>query len=164
MLIREAQRKDLDIILEIMNDVVLNTTSIYDYKIRTIEFVDNWFTKKHSDNRPVLVYEIDGKAVAYGSYGIFRAGEAYKFSVEHSIYVHKDFQGQGIGRQLLTSLITKAKNEGYHTMIAGIDAANKKSIEFHAKFGFAVVGELKEVGYKFEKWLDLVFMQLMLGN
>src|SRR5450432_2594923 len=89
MLIREAEHKDLPIILAIMNDAILNTTAIYDYEIRTSEFVENWFTKKNIDNMPVLVCEINEMVVAYGSYGIFRAWDAYKFSVEHSIYVHK---------------------------------------------------------------------------
>jgi L-amino acid N-acyltransferase len=164
MHIREAQHKDLEIILNIMNDAILNTTSIYDYEIRTDEFVINWFNKKRLDDMPVLVFEINNQAVAYGSYGIFRAWDAYKFSVEHSIYVHKNFQGQGIGKQLLIALIDKAKKNGYHTMIAGIDAANQKSCGFHKKFGFFEVGRFKEVGYKFDRWLDLVFMQLMLNE
>jgi L-amino acid N-acyltransferase len=162
MLIREAEHKDLQIILDIMNDAILNTTSIYDYEIRTNEFVENWLKKKHTDKMPVLVCEINEMIVAYGSYGIFRAWDAYKFSVEHSIYVNKIFQGQGIGKQLLIALITKAKNDGYHTMIAGIDALNQKSYDFHKKLGFFEVGKFVEVGYKFDKWLDLIFMQLML--
>jgi phosphinothricin acetyltransferase len=89
MYIREAQQKDLTIILDIMNDAILNTTSIYDYGIRSNEFVENWFAKKRLDNMPVLVCEIDGQAVAYGSYGAFRAWDAYKFSVEHSYLCSK---------------------------------------------------------------------------
>lgn len=162
MEIREAQRRDLSIILDIMNDAILHTTSIYDYEIRSAQFVENWFNKKQLDNFPVLVAEINGNAVAYGSYGIFRAWDAYKFSVEHSIYVQKKFQGHGIGKQLLIALINRAKHDGYHTMIAGIDAANQKSYDFHQKFGFVETGRMKEVGYKFDRWLDLVFMQLML--
>lgn len=162
MFIREAQHKDLGIILDIMNDAILNTTSIYDYAIRSTEFAENWFTKKRLDNMPVLVCEIDGHAVAYGSYGIFRAWDAYKFSVEHSIYVQEDFRGQGIGKQLLIALIGRAKKDGFHTMIAGIDADNQKSYDFHKKLGFAEVGKFREVGYKFDRWLDLIFMQLML--
>ena len=164
MHIREAQQKDLTIILDIMNEAILNTTSIYDYGIRSHEFVENWFAKKQLDEIPVLVYEINGNAVAYGSYGIFRAWDAYKFSVEHSIYVHKNFQGQGIGKQLLIALIDKAKKNGYHTMIAGVDAANQKSYDFHKKLGFIEAGRFKEVGYKFDRWLDLIFMQLMLNE
>jgi L-amino acid N-acyltransferase len=162
MFIREAEHKDLPIILDIMNEAIVNTTSIYDYGIRTHEFVGNWFTKKHSDKMPVLVCEINKETVAYGSYGIFRPWDAYKFSVEHSIYVRPDFQGQGIGKQLLLALIEKAQKGDYHTMIAGIDASNQKSCDFHQKLGFIEVGKFKEVGYKFGKWLDLVFMQLML--
>src|SRR5436190_11056923 len=127
MLIREAQQKDLGIILDSMNDAILNTTSIYDYGIRSTEFVENWFAKKRSDNMPVLVCEIDGQTVAYGSYGIFRAWDAYKFSVEHSIYVQKNFREQGIGKHLLIALVDKAKKGGFHAMIAGIDADNQKS-------------------------------------
>jgi len=162
MFIREAQQSDLSIILDIMNDAILNTTSIYDYKIRSAQFVETWYNKKRLDNLPVLVAEINGSAVAYGSYGPFRAWDAYKYSVEHSIYVQKKFQGQGIGKQLLIALIDKARNDGYHTMIAGIDAANQKSYDFHRKLGFFETGRMKEVGYKFDRWLDLVFMQLML--
>jgi L-amino acid N-acyltransferase len=162
MQIREAAHKDLSIILDIMNDAIVNTTSIYDCKTRSHEFVENWFARKRMDNLPVLVAEINGSAVAYGSYGIFRAWEAYKFSVEHSIYVQQEFQGLGIGRQLLIALIKRAKIDGFHTMIAGIDADNQKSYAFHQKLGFVEVGKFKEVGYKFDRWLDLVFMQLML--
>jgi L-amino acid N-acyltransferase len=162
MFIREAEQQDLQIILDIMNDAILNTTSIYDYRVRTNEFVENWFNKKQADKMPVLVCESNNKTVAYGTYGIFRAWDAYKFSVEHSIYVQRDFQGQGIGKQLLMALIGKAKKDGYHTMIAGIDASNQKSCDLHKKLGFNEAGRFKEVGYKFDKWLDLVFMQIML--
>lgn len=142
MQIREAQQRDLNIILAIMNDAIVNTTSIYDYKTRDNEFVENWFSKKRLNNMPVLVAEINGHAVAYGSYGIFRAWDAYQFSVEHSIYVQKDFQGRGIGKQLLIALIDRAKKDGFHTMIAGIDADNQKSYDFHKKLGFVEVGEV----------------------
>ena len=162
MIIRNAEEKDLPIILEIMNEAIENTTAIYDYYPRTTEFVENWFTKKQLDNLPVLVYEINNQAVAYGTYGPFRAWTAYKFSIEHSIYVHKDFQGKGIGKLLLKSLIQAAKEGGYHTIIGGIDASNEKSCSFHRQFGFEEVGRIKEVGFKFDKWLDLVFMQLIL--
>ena len=162
MIIRQAEEKDLPIILEIMNEAIENTTAIYDYYPRNNEFVRNWFIKKQADNFPVLVYELDNHAVGYGTYGTFRAWTAYKFSVEHSIYVQKGFQGKGIGKLLLASLINAAKEGGYHTMIAGIDSSNEKSCAFHREFGFVEAGRITEVGYKFERWLDLVFMQLIL--
>ncbi|HMH34565.1 MAG TPA: GNAT family N-acetyltransferase [Puia sp.] len=161
-MIREAEPKDLPVILDIMNEAILNSTTVYDYAPKTMEFVEDWFQKKHLDKAPVLVYEMDRKTVAYGTYGRFRPRDAYRFSVEHSIYVHKDFRGAGTGTQLLAELIKRAKEEGYHTMIAGIDAANEKSYEFHRKMGFVEAGRVKEVGYKFDTWLDLIFMQLML--
>ncbi len=162
MTIRNVVKKDLPIILEIMNEAIENTTAIYDYYPRNYEFVETWFAEKQSDNLPVLVCELNNVAVAYGTYGSFRARTAYKFSVEHSIYVHTDYQGRGIGKLLLAALISAAKEGGYHTMIAGIDASNEKSCAFHHQFGFEEVGRIKEVGYKFDRWLDLVFMQLIL--
>ena len=163
MTIRNAEHRDLPIILEIMNEAILNTTAIYDYKSRDEAYVEAWFAKKQADNMPVLVYEIDGNAVAYGTFGVFRAWEAYKFSVEHSIYVHVNHQGKGIGKKLLAALIEAAKEGGFHTMIAGIDASNQKSCDFHAQFGFVEAGRIKDAGYKFDRWLDLVFMQLILS-
>ena len=162
MNIRNAAQKDLPIILEIMNEAILNTTAIYDYKSRDEAYVEAWFAKKQADNFPVIVYELEGKAVAYGTFGAFRAWEAYKYSVEHSIYVHVNHQGKGIGKMLLAALIGAAKAGGYHTMIAGIDASNQKSCDFHAQFDFVEVGRIKDAGYKFDRWLDLVFMQLIL--
>ena len=162
MIIRSAEQRDLPIILEIMNEAIENTTAIYDYYPRNSEFVETWFAEKQSDNLPVLVCEINNHAVAYGTYGSFRARTAYKFSIEHSIYVHKDFQGKGIGKIVMKSLISSAKEGGYHTMIAGIDASNEKSCAFHRQFGFVEVGRINEVGFKFDRWLDLVFMQLLL--
>jgi L-amino acid N-acyltransferase len=164
MLIREANKDDAPFIMEIMNDAILNTTSIYDYGIRSLDYVENWLSKKKADNMPVLIVEMDTKQAAYGSYGIFRPWDAYKYSVEHSIYVHGNFQGQGIGSKLLSALIERALNDGYHTMIAGIDSSNQKSLELHKKLGFEETGRLKEVGFKFDKWLDLIFMQLILKN
>lgn len=162
MNIRNATQKDLPIILEIMNEAILNTTAIYDYKSRDEAYVEAWFAKKQADNFPVIVYELEGNAVGYGTYGAFRAWEAYKYSIEHSIYVHVNHQGKGIGKKLLEALINAAKKGGYHTMIGGIDAANQKSCDFHAQFGFIEVGRIKDAGYKFDRWLDLVFMQLIL--
>jgi len=164
MIIREAEHRDLPIILEIMNEAITNTTSIYDYGIRTKQFSENWFDKKRLDKMPVFVCEANDATVAYGSYGIFRAWDAYKYSVEHSIYVHKDFRGQGIGKKLLISLIDRARKDGYHTMIAGVDASNTNSCDFHKKLGFQEIGKFREVGYKFDRWLDLVFLQLMLNE
>ena len=162
MKIREAEKEDLPAILEIMNDAILYSTAIYDYHARTPAFINKWFAKKQSDNLPVIVAEHGGKTVGFGSYGIFRAWDAYQYSAEHSVYVANGFRGQGMGRKLLERLIVLAKEQGFHTLIAGIDADNEASCQFHSKHGFVEVGRFREVGYKFDKWLDLIFMQLLL--
>jgi L-amino acid N-acyltransferase len=162
MTTRPAVKEDLPVILEIMNEAILHTTSVYDYEPRTAEFVEKWFDQKKRDGLPVLVIGEPGQVKGYGSFGIFRAWAAYRFSVEHSIYIHQRHRGAGLGKKLLEDLVETARTDGYHTMLAGIDAANKKSIEFHRHAGFVEVGRFREVGYKFNRWLDLVFMQLML--
>ncbi|WP_428658999.1 N-acetyltransferase family protein [Runella sp.] len=163
MLIREAKSRDLPVILDIMNEAILNTTSMYAYDAHTNATLHQWFIKKRLDKMPIFVCEVDHKAVAYSSFDTFRICDAYKFSVENAIYVHKDFRGRGIGKQLLNTLIDRAKKDGYHTMIAGIDSSNQGSYHFHEQLGFTEMGRFREVGYKFGRWLDLVFMQLMLA-
>jgi L-amino acid N-acyltransferase YncA len=121
-----------------------------------------WFEQMFNDGMPVIVAERQGEVIGYGSYNIFRPKIGYKFSVEHSIYLDEKSRGMGVGGKLLGSLIQRARESGLHSMIAGIDAANRGSIEFHKKYGFVEKGYLKEVGYKFDQWLDLVFMQLLL--
>lgn len=160
--IRNAKTKDVNSILEIINHEILNSTVVYDYKERSYEQQLAWFEKKNQDEMPVIVAEKEGNVVGFGSFGIFRPWDAYRFSVEHSIYTHQDAQGMGIGKRIMAELIRLATEQGYHTMIAGVDASNKGSYEFHKKFGFQEIGTFKEVGYKFDQWLDLIFMQLFL--
>jgi L-amino acid N-acyltransferase YncA len=105
---------------------------------------------------------MNGKVAGFGMYGEFRFREAYRFTVEHSVYVSEDFKGKGIGGKLLTRLIEEAKSQNLHTMIGVIDAENKESILFHEKFGFQTVGVIRESGFKFNRWLDSVLMQLFL--
>lgn len=109
-----------------------------------------------------MVAEINGKLAGFGLYGEFRFKDGYKFTVEHSVYVASDFKGKGVGGKLLQSLIGLAKQRGLHTMIGVIDAGNTESIRFHEKYGFKKVGTIKEAGFKFNRWLDSVFMQLIL--
>jgi phosphinothricin acetyltransferase len=108
------------------------------------------------------VAEINGEVVGFGMYSEFRFREAYKFTVEHSVYVNQNYQGKGIGKIILQELIDLARKQNLHTMIAVIDAENQSSVDFHEKFGFETVGIIKESGYKFDRWLHSVFMQLIL--
>lgn len=162
MNIRGASEADLPVILDIMNDAILNTTAIYDYNSRTEDQVHAWYDSKKDAGFPVLVATEGAEVLGYASYGAFRTWDGYRYSVEHSVYVDKRARGKGIGKALLLKLIEVARENNYHTMIAGIDAANPSSIGLHKGLGFQEVGMLKEVGFKFDRWLDLVFMQLLL--
>lgn len=162
MIIRGAEKNDLPAILEIYNDAILTTTAVYDYEAHTMEMREQWFLEKKLKNIPVLVADIDGQVAGFASYGSFRPWDAYKYSIEHSVYVHKNFRKRGIAKRLLTQLFATAKEREVHTVIAGIDADNKISIELHQRLGFIETGHLKQVGYKFGRWLDLKFYQLIL--
>ncbi|MEL1253656.1 N-acetyltransferase family protein [Flavobacterium sp. DGU38] len=160
--LRLAKSTDLEKILEIVNHSILHTTANYSYDIQTIEVQTKWFEDKLSKNLPVVVADLDGEVVGFGSYGQFREKIGYQYTVEHSVYVVDHVTGKGIGSKILTELIRLAKEQGYHVMIGAIDADNAGSIAFHERFGFVATGTIREVGYKFDHWLDLVFMQLIL--
>ena len=160
--IRKAVEKDLEEMLVIYNDVIINTTAVYDYKGHTMEMRRQWFATKHQQGFPVFVAEENGKVVGFSSIGPFRAWAAYKYSVENSVYVASDQRGKGIGKLLIPPLINAAKQMDMHTIIAGIDATNDVSVRLHKNFGFEEVAHFKQVGYKFGRWLDLKFLQLIL--
>jgi phosphinothricin acetyltransferase len=160
--IRPYQTEDTQAILDIINHNVLNSTALYDYKIRSYEQQKAILEEKISKKFPVIVALLNDQVVGFGMYSEFRFREAYKFTVEHSVYINENFHGQGIGKLLLQELITLAKQQKLHTMIAVIDSENQGSVEFHEKFGFKTVGIIKESGYKFDRWLHSVFMQLIL--
>jgi len=158
-MIRYAQSADLAAILDIYNDAILNTTSVYDYRPHTLEDRRSWYEKKASDGYPVLVYEENNRVIGFASYGPFRTWPAYKYTIEHSVYVHKNHRGKGVGVTLMKELIKAANSKGYATMVAAIDAANDVSKIMHKKLGFSECGTIKKAGYKFGKWLDLTFYQ-----
>jgi phosphinothricin acetyltransferase len=159
---RQYQKSDAAAILDIINYNILNATALYDYTIRSLEQQESILESKIQSGFPVIVAENNGEVVGFGMYSEFRFREAYKFTVEHSVYVNQTNQGLGIGKLLLTELILLAKKQGLHTMIGVIDAENQNSIDFHHQFGFKTVGIIKESGFKFGRWLDSVFVQLIL--
>jgi L-amino acid N-acyltransferase YncA len=160
--IRPYQLEDANAILEIINYNILNSTALYDYQPRSLETQISIFQDKLAKGFPIIVAVENDNVVGFGYYSEFRFREAYKFTVEHSVYSHPNHIGKGIGKQILESLIDLAKAQKLHTMIGVIDSENKNSIAFHEKFGFKTVGYIKESGYKFDRWLDSVFMQKML--
>ena len=151
--------------MEILNEAILNSTALYDYVPRGPETMNPWFDIKIKNNFPVIgLMSDEDDLLAFGTYGTFRAWPAYKYSVEHSLYVHKDHRGKGYGKIILQQLIQDAKSKDYHNLIAGIDSQNISSIKLHEASGFVFSGRIKHAGYKFSRWLDLDFYQLLLST
>ncbi len=154
-----------DAILEIFNEAIINSTALYDYKPRTSQNMVAWFEAKRNGGFPVIgIEDADGVLLAFGSYGTFRAWPAYKYTVEHSVYVHKDHRGRGLGISVMQALIAAARQNDVHAMVGGIDATNAGSIALHERLGFKHVGTLSQVGFKFGRGLDLAFYQLLLDT
>jgi phosphinothricin acetyltransferase len=159
------QKRHAGAILAIFNEAIVNSTALYDYKPRTIEMMAAWFDAKAKSNYPVIGIENDaGELVGFGSYGTFRAWPAYKYSVEHSVYVDARFRGRGIGKRVLQEIIAAAGRQGYHILVGGIDASNAVSIRLHESLGFNHCGTIRQAGFKFGRWLDLTFYQLILST
>lgn len=160
--IRPYQISDTTAILDIINYNILNSTALHDYHPRKLDDQIALFDDKLKKKFPIIVAVENETVVGFGYYSEFRFREAYKFTVEHSVYAHQNNTGKGIGKLLLSELIALAKKQNFHTMIGVIDAENVSSIAFHEKFGFKTVGIIKETGFKFDRWLHSVFMQKML--
>jgi L-amino acid N-acyltransferase len=152
-------------ILAIFNDAIVNSTALYDYRPRAPDTMGPWFATKQSHGFPVIGLEdAAGTLLGFASYGTFRAWPAYKYSVEHAIYIHRDHRGRGLGHRLLNELITAARARDVHTMIGGIDASNAASIALHVAHGFEHAGTIRQAGFKFGRWLDLAFYQRVLDT
>jgi phosphinothricin acetyltransferase len=150
-------------ILAIFNEAIVNSTALYDYKPRTPGMMQGWFEAKSKGNYPVIGIEnTSGELMGFTSYGTFRAWPAYKYSVEHSVYVDARFRGMGIGKRLLREIISAAQQQDYHVLIGAIDAMNSRSIRLHEALGFTHCGTIRQAGFKFGRWLDLQFYQLVL--
>ncbi|KIL37876.1 phosphinothricin acetyltransferase [Gordoniibacillus kamchatkensis] len=160
MELRLAQETDLPDILDIYNDAIVNTTAVYHYEPQTLDNRRQWYLDKRQSGHPVVVLEDRGNVVGFAAYGPFRAWPAYKYTAEHSVYVHRGFRGRGAGKLLLQEIIRLAERQGVATLVAGIDAANEASIELHRKLGFTHSGTIRRAGFKFGRWLDLAFYQL----
>ena len=160
--IRPYQETDVPTIVAILNYNILHSTALYDYHPRTVEQQTEIFNDKLQKGFPIIVATAADQVVGFGYYSEFRFRDAYRFTVEHSVYVSNDFHGKGIGKLLLEELITLAKEQKLHTMIAVIDSENQSSVAFHEQFGFKTVAVIKETGFKFDRWLHSQIMQLML--
>jgi L-amino acid N-acyltransferase YncA len=154
-----------DAILDIFNDAILHSTALYEYQPRTPQRIDEWFAAKAQGGFPVLGIENDdGTLAGFGSYGAFRAFPAYKYTVEHSVYVQQAHRGRGVGMALMTRLIDAARAQDCHVMVGVIDMDNQASIALHTRLGFMHAGTVRQAGFKFGRWLDVGFYQLTLAT
>jgi phosphinothricin acetyltransferase len=163
MKIAECTFQQAPEILAIFNEAIANSTALYDYQPRTMANMEAWFDAKRHGKYPVIgAFADDGVLMGFASYGTFRAWPAYKYSVEHSVYVRKENRGHGLGKLLLGEIIEAAQKQEYHTIIGVIDSANQTSIHLHQSAGFSQCASIKQAGYKFGRWLDVVYYQLIL--
>jgi L-amino acid N-acyltransferase len=147
----------------IFNDAILHSTALYDYRPREAETIMAWFKAKAAGGYPVLGLETpEGELMGFASFGPFRAFPAYKYTVEHSVYVAGRFRQRGVARKLMLALIEAAQRADYHMMIGGIDASNSASVALHKSLGFTQCASIRQAGFKFGRWLDLEFYQLIL--
>jgi len=152
-------------ILEILNEAIINSTALYDYLPRSEESMKNWFSVKRENGFPVIgIIDETNKLLGFASWGTFRAFPAYKYTVEHSIYIHHEHRGCGLSKILMQELIRRAQEAELHVLIGCIDATNQASIGLHEKMGFIHAGTFKQVGFKFGQWLDAAFYQLNLNT
>ena len=164
MTIRYACKEDCAAIAEIYNHAVLNTAAIWNDQTVDTDNRIAWFEARQFAGYPVLVSEENGVVTGYASFGDWRAFDGFRHTVEHSVYVHPQHQGKGLGRSLLTRLIEEARSIGKHVMVAGIESQNGASLNLHASLGFLTTAQMPQVGTKFGRWLDLTFMQLQLDQ
>lgn len=164
MIIRPATDADVPGILPIYNHAVEHTTAVFEYRPQTLEMRREWFRAKQAASLPVFVAAEGDRILGFSSYGPFRAWPAYKYSVELSVYVDIDARRRGIGTELIRAVIADAGARDLHVIMAGITADNEISLRMHERLGFVEVAHISEVGYKFGKWLDLKFMQLVLDS
>jgi L-amino acid N-acyltransferase YncA len=161
VVIRGATAADLKAINDIYNYYVIHSTCTYQEQPESLANRKKWF-EHHGPNHPVIVAELEGTVVGWGSLSAYHARSAYRRTVENSVYVHHDYHRRGIGSQLLKELIDQARRLRHHAIIAGIDAEQAGSVAIHKAFGFEKVGQFRQVGFKFGKWLDVVYMELLL--
>jgi len=162
IILRDASEDDLASILHIYNEVILNTTAVFSEQPHTLQMRKEWYLDRVANNFPVFVAEVNNQVAGFSSFGHFRAWPCYRFTVEVSVYVDAGHRGQGISKLLLKLLIDTARERKMHAVIAGITADNQVSIHLHQSFNFHEVAHFKEVGFKFGRWLDVKFFQLML--
>jgi phosphinothricin acetyltransferase len=163
--LKECGGDDLPAILDIFNHAILHTTALYEYQPRTLETLRAWYALKLQGRFPVIgAFDATGRLAGFASYGAFRPQPGFKYAVEHSVYVDQGRRGRGLGRRLLTEIISLARDQDFHVLVGAIDRENLVSVGLHASLGFTHAGTLLQAGFKFGRWLDLVLYQLILAT
>jgi phosphinothricin acetyltransferase len=159
MLIRDAVLQDFEQITAIYNEVLTHSTAIYNDRPATVEERIAWWRSRIAQGFPVLAAADGARITGFATFGDFRAWPGYRFTVEGTVHIHSDWRGKGVGTDLLKAILAHARRLDKHVMIAGVDSENVASLRFLERFGFERAGQLREVGYKFDRFLDLVFLQ-----
>jgi L-amino acid N-acyltransferase len=162
MQIEDATDADVPEIVVIYNDVIATSTAVFSDQPVTVESRREWLRAHRARGQPVIVARVDGAVVGFASYGEFRPWPGYSTTVEHSVHIAAAWRRQGIGRRLVRELLERARKDGKHVMVAGIDAENHASLRLHEQLGFRPVGRLAQVARKFDRWVDLALLQLEL--
>lgn len=161
MIIRKAEEKDIEALLYIYNYEVLNSTSTFDLNAKTEGRWTQWFYAHNIDNHPLIVAEVEGVVAGYASLSPYREKEAYKSTVELSVYVHKDYRQRGVATALMNEIIRMAKDDDtIHTVVSVITSENDVSVQLHHKMGFTYCGTIHQVGTKFGRYLDIINFEL----
>ena len=163
MTVRNAVDEDVPGILAIYNDVIATSTAVYRDDPASLDDRQQWLNARRAQSYPIIVAAGGSGIVGFASYGDFRAWPGYRFSVEHTVHVRADERGRGVGTMLMQALIQRAIEQRKHVMIGGVDADNEPSLRFHERLGFVRAAHLRQVGFKFGRWLDLVFVQRILN-
>ena len=161
--IQRATEQDIPELLEIYNDIIINTTAVWHEEPHTLAMRQEWFALKKEQGFPVFTAVEEGRVIGFSTIGPFRPWFGYRFTVENSVYVASNSRGKGVAKLLIPPLIDASKELKLHAIVAGIEATNEASIALHEKFGFIEVAHFKEVGFKFNRWMDLKFLELIVA-
>lgn len=160
--VRDAGDDDLHGLLEIYNDVIRTSTAVFSNEVVTVDERRAWVAARRAHGFPVLVATDERGVAGFGSFGGFRSWPGYRTTVEHSVHVRADRRGEGIGTAIVAALIERARALGLHAMIAAVEAENVASIRLHERLGFVEVARLPEIARKFDRWLDLILLELLI--
>lgn len=159
--VRDATESDVPAVLDIYNHYVLNSIATFDIEPQSLDDRLRWFRETRPPHR-IFVAEDADAVVGFASLRPFRTRAAYRFTAEDSVYLHPEHCGRGLGSRLLRQALEAAAEGGFHTVIAGVSLPNEASMRLHQSAGFTLVGIEREVGYKFERWIDVAWLQRML--